>query len=280
MDVVTLVESILEDPAIVLLKQLDALKTERLAELKAQGVEYAERMEELEKLEHPKPLRDFVYGTFDAFALKHPWVGHENIRPKSMRPRHAGALRDLQTTTCAEYELQRSEGVLLRYLSTRTRRSAQTVPESYRDEALEEALQSLRRTVREADSSLIDEWERLQRRLPARAGRLTGGGPVGPTSAGGSRRGSGPSSTGSSRPWRRRRGTTPSPASRRARSGPPESLAAETGPYFAAHERIVLTPEARRPSMAWSAPTRRALGGPAEDPLSRTARRTGCWTVP
>jgi hypothetical protein len=248
MDVVTLVESILEDPTIVLLKQLDALKTERLAELKAQGVEYAERMEELEKLEHPKPLRDFVYGTFDAFALKHPWVGHENIRPKSIA-------RDMleRFATFADYvrqyELQRSEGVLLRYLSDAYKTLAQTVPESYRDEALEEALQSLRRTVREADSSLIDEWERLQRPDAGPAQPATGGGPVGPT---------------------------PREISARIRSelhrllkavaekawddalsclAPgqewnAESLAAEAGPYFAAHERIVLTPEARRPSMA------------------------------
>ena len=248
LDVITLVESILEDPGIVLLKQLDALKTERLAELKAQGVEYAERMEELEKLEYPKPHRDFIYGTFDAFALKHPWVGHENIRPKSIA-------RDMLERFATfndyvrEYELQRSEGVLLRYLSDAYKTLAQTVPESYRDEALDEALQSLRRTVREADSSLIDEWERLQRPDAAPVQPSTAGGPVGPP---------------------------PKEISARIRSElhrllkavaekawddalaclapghdrTAESLAAEAAPYFAAHERILLTPEARRPSMA------------------------------
>src|SRR4029450_640574 len=118
-----------------LLKQLDALKTERLAELKARGVEYAERMEELEKLEDPKPLRDFGYGAFARFALKPPWVGHENIRPKSVA-------RDMLERFATfndyvrQYELQRSEGGLLRYLPDAYKAPPQTVPESYRDEAL------------------------------------------------------------------------------------------------------------------------------------------------
>ena len=248
MDVVTLVESILEDPAIVLLKQLDALKTERLAELKAQGVEYAERMEELEKLEHPKPLRDFVYGTFDAFALKHPWVGHENIRPKSVA-------RDMLERFATfgdyvrEYELQRSEGVLLRYLSDAYKTLAQTVPESYRDEAVEEALQSLRRTVREADSSLIDEWERLQQPGAGPARATPSGGPVGPTAREVSAR------------IRSELHRLLKAIAEKAwddalaclapgHGWTAESLAAETASYFSAHERIVLTPEARRPSMA------------------------------
>src|SRR5262249_29432861 len=84
LQVLTLVESILEDPELILMKQLDRLKTEKLAELKAAGVEYDDRMAELEKLEYPKPHREFIYGTFNAFSVKHPWVGSENIRPKSV----------------------------------------------------------------------------------------------------------------------------------------------------------------------------------------------------
>ena len=80
----TLVESILEDPDIILRKQLDKLKSQKMAEMKMAGIEYDERMEELEKLEYPKPNREFVYSTFNAFADKHPWVGQENIRPKSI----------------------------------------------------------------------------------------------------------------------------------------------------------------------------------------------------
>ena len=75
LDLVTLVESILENPEIILRRQLDKIKDRAVAQMKADGVEYEQRMEELEKLEYPKPLRDFVYTTFNAFADKHPWVG-------------------------------------------------------------------------------------------------------------------------------------------------------------------------------------------------------------
>ena len=80
----TLAESILEDPDLILRRQLDRLKTQAVAEMKQDGLDYNQRMEELEKLEYPKPNREFVYSTFNAFAEKHPWVGQENIRPKSI----------------------------------------------------------------------------------------------------------------------------------------------------------------------------------------------------
>src|SRR5262249_55078329 len=207
------------------------------------GVEYAERMEELEKLEYPKPLRDFVYGTFDAFALKHPWVGHENIRPKSVA-------RDMLERFATfndyvrQYELQRSEGVLLRYLSDAYKTLAQTVPESFRDEALEEALQSLRRTVREADSSLIDEWERLQRPDAVQVQAATSGGPVGPTAKEISARIRSELhrllKAVAEKAWDEALGCLAP-----GHDWTAESLAAEAEPYFAANERIVLTPEAR-----------------------------------
>ena len=88
----TLVESILEDPDLILRKQLDKVKGQAVAEMKAEGIDYDERMEELEKLEYPKPNREFIYSTFNAFADKHPWVGQENIRPKIHR---AGDVREL-----------------------------------------------------------------------------------------------------------------------------------------------------------------------------------------
>ena len=51
LDVLTLVESIVEDPDVVLRKQLDRIKTEKMAEMKAAGVEYEQRIAELETLE-------------------------------------------------------------------------------------------------------------------------------------------------------------------------------------------------------------------------------------
>src|SRR5690606_34180622 len=84
LDLLTLIEAILENPDIILRRQLDALKTEKMAEMKQQGIEFDERIARLEELEYPKPQRDFIYGTFANFCVQHPWVGHENIRPKSI----------------------------------------------------------------------------------------------------------------------------------------------------------------------------------------------------
>jgi superfamily II RNA helicase len=161
LDLLTLCESILEDPDAVLWKQLDAARGRAVAEMKAQGMEYDERMAELEKVEYPKPLADFVYGTFNEFASLHPWVGAENIRPKSV----ARELVERYMTFndyVGEYGLDRAEGVLLRYLSDAYKALVQTVPESYRDERLEDVIAFLRATVRGVDASLLDEWERMR----------------------------------------------------------------------------------------------------------------------
>ena len=88
-----------------------------MAEMKMAGIEYDERMEELEKLEYPKPNREFVYSTFNAFADKHPWVGQENIRPKSIAREMFESFRSF-SDYIRDYELQRAEGVLLRHLNS------------------------------------------------------------------------------------------------------------------------------------------------------------------
>src|SRR5690606_33518981 len=116
LDVLTLVESILENPYPVLYKQLDREKRKKLEELKAQGVDYEDRIAELENVEWPKPNRDFVYSTFNDFAARHPWVGDENIRPKSIAREMIEAYHSFNEYV-RELGLQRSEGVLLRYLS-------------------------------------------------------------------------------------------------------------------------------------------------------------------
>jgi hypothetical protein len=113
-------------------------------------------MVELEKVTWPKPNAAFIYGTFDEFSAKHPWVGHENIRPKAIA-RELFEQGQTFNEFIKEYGLQRSEGVLLRYLPTRTR-LPQTVPESYRDEALTSAPASGGPSARPI--SLLDEWER------------------------------------------------------------------------------------------------------------------------
>jgi len=162
LDLLTLIESILENPDLILRKQLDRLKGQKLYELKLAGVEYEERMEELEKLEYPKPNREFIYETFNRFAASHPWVGQENIRPKKIA-------RDLyeQFMTFEEYirdlELQRVEGLLLRYLSETYKVLVQTVPESERTDEIIAMIEYFGAMIRAIDASLLEEWERMRK---------------------------------------------------------------------------------------------------------------------
>ena len=161
LDVLTLVESILEDPELILRRQLDRVKDRAVAQMKADGVEYEERMAELEKLEYPKPLRDFVYETFNAFAARHPWVGEENIRPKSIAREMFESFRSFADYVL-DYELQRSEGLLLRHLHGVYKALAQTVPDGVKTDEVREAELYLRTLLRQVDSSLEDEWERMR----------------------------------------------------------------------------------------------------------------------
>src|SRR5580700_12035609 len=128
--------------------------------MKADGVEYEQRMEELEKLEYPKPLRDFVYETFNAFAARHPWVGEENIRPKSIAREMFENFRSFAEYVL-DYELQRSEGLLLRHLNSVYKVLSQTVPDGVKTDEVGEVELYLRTLLRQVDSSLEDEWERM-----------------------------------------------------------------------------------------------------------------------
>jgi len=130
-------------------------------------------MEELEKLEYPKPLREFVYATFNAFADRHPWVGEENIRPKSIAREMFENFRSFAEYVL-DYELQRSEGLLLRHLNSVYKVLSQTVPDGVKTDEVGEMELYLRTLLRQVDSSLEDEWERMRdpdyRPLAARRG--------------------------------------------------------------------------------------------------------------
>jgi superfamily II RNA helicase len=159
-DVLTLCESILEDPDVILRRQLSKLKTEAMNAMKAEGVPYEERIARLEEMEHPKPLREFIYRTFNDFADAHPWVGRENIRPKSIAREMFENFRSFADYV-KDYDLHRAEGVLLRHLSSVHKVLAQTVPDIWKTEAVQEAEAWLAGMVRGTDSSLLDEWERM-----------------------------------------------------------------------------------------------------------------------
>ncbi len=160
-DVLTLCEAIVEDPDAILRRQVDRLKTEKLEEMRAAGIEYEERMERLEQIEHPKPLREFLYDTFNAFARAHPWVEQDNVRPKSiareMFERYLSFAEYVR-----EYGLQRSEGLLLRHLSQVWKVLAQTVPDAAKTDPVLEMEDYFRELIRGIDSSLLEEWERLR----------------------------------------------------------------------------------------------------------------------
>lgn len=161
LDVLTLVESILDNPDLILRKQLDRAKGERIRELKEAGVDYDERMAELENVEYPKPRRDFIYETFNEFSDKHPWIGQENIRPKSIA-REMFELYMSFEEYIRDYELQRAEGLLLRYLSDVYKALLQTVPEQFKNEDVDAITAYFGSMVRRIDSSLLDEWERMR----------------------------------------------------------------------------------------------------------------------
>ncbi len=161
LDLITLVESILENPDIILRKQLDRVKDQKMAEMKMEGIEYDRRMEELERLEYPKPRREFIYETFNAFADKHPWVGQENIRPKSIVREMFEQFRTF-ADYIKDYELQRAEGVLLRHVNSTFKVLVQTVPDAAKTDVVREMEVYLATMIRQVDSSLLDEWEKMR----------------------------------------------------------------------------------------------------------------------
>ena len=168
LDLLTLAESILENPELILRRQLDKLKDRAIAEMKAEGLDYDQRMERLEKLEHPKPLREFVYATFNAFAERHPWVGEENIRPKSIAREMFEGFWWFDDYV-QEYDLERVEGLLVRHLNSAYKVLVQTVPDPAKTDAVREVELYLRDTLRRVDSSLLEEWQRMFAPVPAGA---------------------------------------------------------------------------------------------------------------
>ncbi|MEV0359816.1 DUF3516 domain-containing protein [Nocardia sp. NPDC050697] len=160
LDVVSLIESTLEDPRQLLMAQQHKARGAAVAEMKADGIEYEERMELLEEVTWPKPLAELIEPAFETYRAGHPWVSEFAPAPKSV-------VRDMieRAMTFAElishYELARSEGVVLRYLADAYRALRRTVPEAARTEELDDLTEWLGELVRQVDSSLLDEWEQL-----------------------------------------------------------------------------------------------------------------------
>ncbi|MFV0461294.1 MAG: DEAD/DEAH box helicase [Actinomycetales bacterium] len=166
LDVISVVESILDDPRPVLGAQEFRARGEAVAAMKAEGIEYEERMELLEDVSYPQPLAELLDAAFDAYRQGHPWVAAHEPSPKSV-------VRSMweQAMTFAEfisvYGLTRSEGTLLRYLSDAYRTLRQVVPPGVRTPGLDEIVDWLGELVRQTDSSLLEEWEAMTNPQPA-----------------------------------------------------------------------------------------------------------------
>jgi superfamily II RNA helicase len=169
LDVVSLVEAVLEDPKALLRAQVRRLRRELLAQLKADRVPFEEREQRLAEVTWPKPNLEFVEATFTIFAESHPWVGRDSIRPKSIAREMVEGFQRFDTYV-RHYELQRVEGLLLRYLGEVYSTLQRSVPDARKTDEVHDILAYLRTLIARVDSSLLEEWESLLHPAPEKPG--------------------------------------------------------------------------------------------------------------
>lgn len=157
LDVISMVEATLEDPKQILRAQERRARDAAMAEMKAEGIDFEERIEKLQDITYPKPLEDLLDNAFAAYCAEVPWANDYELSPKSV-------LRDMLETGCdfksyiAQYKIERCEGILLRYLTEAFRSLDRTIPHERRSEQLDDIAAWLGLVVRSVDSSLVDEW--------------------------------------------------------------------------------------------------------------------------
>ena len=160
LDIVSVIEAVLDAPRQILFAQQHAARGEAIGEMKADGLEYDERMTLLDQITWPQPLAELLEATYELYRQSHPWLSEDALGPKSV-------VRELYeqgmsfTDFCSRYALARSEGLVLRYLTDAYRALRQTVPDHHRTPELDDLLEWLAETIRQTDSSLLDEWEAL-----------------------------------------------------------------------------------------------------------------------
>ncbi|MCX2929362.1 DUF3516 domain-containing protein [Mycobacterium sp. CVI_P3] len=182
LDVVSVIEATLEDPRQILAAQLNKAKGEAVAAMKAEGIEYDERIELLDDVSYPKPLDDLLGYAFETYLHSNPWAADAALSPKSVVREmweRAFTFREFVSV----YGLTRSEGAVLRYLSDAFKALRSSVPAAARTEEFTDIVEWLGELVRQVDSSLLDEWEQLTSpdqphdvpvAVPARPRPLTG----------------------------------------------------------------------------------------------------------
>ena len=158
LDLISMVEATLEDPPQILRAQEREARGAAIAAMKAEGIEYEERMERAQEVTYPKPLEDLLDAAFAEYCEKVPWASDYCLRPKSVLRDMVETASDFKTYI-GRYKIARSEGTLLRYLSDAYRVLDRTIPAEKRDERLDDIVIWLRLVVRTTDSSLVDEWE-------------------------------------------------------------------------------------------------------------------------
>ncbi|MFJ4045722.1 DEAD/DEAH box helicase [Microbacterium sp. NPDC089987] len=160
LDMISIVEATLDDPRAILSQQEFQARGEAVGAMKAEGIEYDERMELLEQITYPKPLDELLSAAFETFSSSQPWIRDFELHPKSV-------VRDMYERAMsfgeyvAYYKVARSEGVVLRYLSDAYRAASQTIPEQLKTDELRDLIEWLGELVRQVDSSLLDEWSEL-----------------------------------------------------------------------------------------------------------------------
>jgi hypothetical protein len=182
LDVVSVIESTLEDPRQILAAQLNKARGEAVAAMKAEGIEYDERIELLDDVTYPRPLDELLGHTFEVYLQSNPWAADGQLSPKAVVREmweRAFTFREFVSV----YGLTRSEGAVLRYLSDAFKALRSGVPSAARTEDVTDIVEWLGELVRQVDSSLLDEWEQLTSpdqplnapvTVPARPRPLTG----------------------------------------------------------------------------------------------------------
>ncbi len=252
LDVVSVIESTLEDPRPVLSAQRSKARGEAVAAMKSDGIEYEERMVLLEDVTYPQPLAELLGVAYQAFAKSHPWVLDHELAPKSVA-RELSERSMTFTEYVSFYQLARAEGIVLRYLADAYKALRQTVPEDARTDELSDLIAWLGELVRQVDSSLLEEWERLRnpeapepaddRRRAGRPDAAGHGEPAGLPGAGPQRAvppgraGRAPELATSWASW------TPRPAGR------PSEWQEALEPYFAEHASLQTGAAARGPAL-------------------------------
>ncbi len=159
LDTVSVIEAVLDDPRQILYAQQNAAKAAEIARLKAEGVPYEERIERLDSITWPKPLSELIEACFTPYREHHPWVA-EGPSPKSiLREMLEGG--DSFATFVRRYRLERSEGLVLRYLTDAWRTLDRSLPDDAYTDEIEDVVDWLGALIRATDATLLDEWARL-----------------------------------------------------------------------------------------------------------------------